>query len=117
MRKRGENCKREETEETHPAGVSSCSEYRRLTLSPCFAIASTASSETDAPSVVARILMMRRISSDAYPVVGITSRRARKSDGMPCAATRSSEPRMAHMPRFDARITMGTMGDSSARFR
>ncbi len=36
---------------------------------------------------------------------------------MPCAATSPSVPRMVHMPRFEARTTIGEMDISSARLR
>src|ERR1700722_4505241 len=43
--------------------------------------------------------------------------RARRSGGMPWAATMSSVPRIVHMPRFEARMTIGEIRDSRARFR
>ena len=50
-------------------------------------------------------------------VVGMIRILARRSGGIPCAATISSVPRIVHLPRFEARMTIGEMGDSKARFR
>ena len=45
------------------AGVSNCSAYRRLTLTPCSATLSSAGSEIDMPSVLDRSRMMVLTSS------------------------------------------------------
>ena len=50
-------------------------------------------------------------------VVGMIRIRARRSGGMPWAAIMSSVPRIVHLPRFEARMTIGEMGDSKARLR
>lgn len=126
-----------------PAGASSCSAYRRLTLSPCLVSSSSASglreaeilrpccagvaSESDgevaeANSSFARVSIIRRISGPVYGCVGTISNRGNRSGGMPCAETSPASfcevvPRIVVRPRLDARITMGESGDSSARLR
>lgn len=98
-------------------GASSCSAYRRLMRVPASATLSSAASVIESPSVVTRIRRIRFTSSASYACVGMMRRRARRSGGMPCAATMSSVPRMVHMPRFEARMTTGDMRDSRARLR
>lgn len=56
-------------------------------------------------------------SSELYGWVGMIRRRARRSEGIPWAATMSSVPRMTVLPRLEARITIGEIDDSRARLR
>lgn len=77
-----------------------------------------------ANSSLARVWMMVRISSAVYGCVGMMRSLARRSGGMPCAEMRPGSfesvepvPRMVVWPLLDARMTMGDMLDSSARFR
>lgn len=99
------------------AGVSNCRAYRMLTLLPCSETFSSAGSVMLRFSVLARRRMMVLISSGLYGWVGMMRSRARRSGGMPWAALMSSVPRMTVFPRFEARITIGEIDDSRARFK
>lgn len=98
-------------------GVSNCNAYRRDTFVPCWANFSNAGSDIKRPSVLARRRMMVCTSDALYGCVGIMSRRARRSGGTPCAPVMSCVPLMTVLPRLEARMTMGEIGDSRARLR
>mmetsp|Transcript_45041 Transcript_45041/g.75766 ORF Transcript_45041/g.75766 Transcript_45041/m.75766 type:complete len:206 (-) Transcript_45041:680-1297(-) len=98
------------------AGVSICTAYRRDVRLPISAISFRASSSTWIPSVVARVCTICRISSPVYGKVLTTSRRSKRSEGIPWGLN-ISVPFTLQRPLLVAKITIGAKVDSNALFK